>query len=86
MRYLAVHTHLYQPPRENPWFERVERQPSACPFRDWNERVSDECYERLGGAAVRGPDGRVVALVNLFGTDLVQHRADPRRVARGRAP
>ena len=67
MRYLAVHTHLYQPPRENPWFERVERQPSACPFRDWNERVSDECYERLGGAAVRGPDGRVVALVNLFG-------------------
>jgi hypothetical protein len=67
LRYLAVHTHLYQPPRENPWFERIERQPSALPFRDWNERVSDECYERLGGAAVRGPDGRVVALVNLFG-------------------
>jgi len=67
LRYLAVHTHLYQPPRENPWFERVERQPSALPFRDWNERVSDECYERLGGGAVRGPDGRVVALVNLFG-------------------
>ncbi|MCU0224074.1 MAG: DUF3536 domain-containing protein [Acidobacteria bacterium] len=67
MRYLAVHAHLYQPPRENPWLERVERQPTALPFRDWNERVSDECYERLGGGAVRGPDGRVVAIVNLFG-------------------
>lgn len=67
MRYLSVHAHLYQPPRENPWLERVERQPSAQPFHDWNERVSDECYERLGGAAVRGPDGRIVSLVNLFG-------------------
>jgi hypothetical protein len=67
LRYLAVHAHLYQPPRENPWLERVERQPTAIPFRDWNERVSDECYERLGGGAVRGPDGRVVAMVNLFG-------------------
>jgi alpha-amylase/alpha-mannosidase (GH57 family) len=67
LRYLAVHAHLYQPPRDNPWLERIERQPSALPFRDWNERVSDECYERLGGGAVRGPDGRVVAMVNLFG-------------------
>lgn len=67
MRYLSVHAHLYQPPRENPWLERVERQPSALPFHDWNERVSDECYERLGGAGVRGPDRRIVSLVNLFG-------------------
>ncbi len=67
MRYLVVHAHLYQPPRENPWTEVVERQPSACPFHDWSERVSDECYERLGAAGVRGPDGRIVSLVNLYG-------------------
>lgn len=67
MRYLVVHGHLYQPPRENPWTELVDRQPSAAPFHDWNERVSDECYEKLGGAAVRRPDGRIVAFVNLFG-------------------
>jgi len=66
VRHLVVHAHLYQPPRENPWTEVVERQPSAAPFHDWNARVSDECYERLGAAGVRGPDGRVVALVNLF--------------------
>lgn len=45
----------------------VHRQPSAAPFHDWNTRISDECYERLGGAGVRGPDGRLYALVNLFG-------------------
>lgn len=67
MKYLVVHAHLYQPPRENPWSERIERQPTALPFHDWNERVSDECYERLGNAGVRGPDGRVVALYNLLG-------------------
>lgn len=67
MRYLVVHAHLYQPPRENPWTEVIERQPSAAPFHDWNERVSDECYERLGGAGVRRPDGRIIALANLFG-------------------
>ncbi len=66
MRYLVVHAHLYQPPRENPWSEVIERQPSATPFHDWNERVSDECYERLGAAGVRGPRGRIVTLVNLF--------------------
>jgi alpha-amylase/alpha-mannosidase (GH57 family) len=67
MRYLVVHAHLYQPPRENPWTEVIERQPSAAPFHDWNERISDECYERYGAAGVRGPDGRIVALVNLWG-------------------
>ncbi|RMF75651.1 MAG: DUF3536 domain-containing protein [Acidobacteria bacterium] len=66
MRFLVVHTHLYQPPRENPWSELIERQPSAAPFHDWNERVSDECYEELGGAAVLDDAGRAIALVNLF--------------------
>ncbi len=66
MRYLAVHAHLYQPPRENPWTEIIHRQPSAAPFHDWNARVSDECYERYGAAGVRGPDGRILSLVNLF--------------------
>jgi alpha-amylase/alpha-mannosidase (GH57 family) len=43
-RYVCVHGHFYQPPRENPWLEVVERQPTAAPFHDWNERVTAECY------------------------------------------
>lgn len=43
-RSVVLHAHFYQPPRENPWTGRVPRQPSAAPDRDWNVRVTRECY------------------------------------------
>ena len=33
-RFVCIHGHFYQPPRENPWLETVETQDSAAPYHD----------------------------------------------------
>jgi hypothetical protein len=43
-KYICIHGHFYQPPRENAWLETVEVQDSAYPFHDWNERITAELY------------------------------------------
>lgn len=42
---IVIHGHFYQPPREDPWLELIPPEPSAAPYRHWNERISYECYE-----------------------------------------
>ncbi len=43
-KYLTIHGHFYQPPRENPWIEEIEIQDSAHPHHDWNEKICWQCY------------------------------------------
>ncbi len=65
-RFLCIHGHFYQPPRENAWLERIDRQESAHPFHDWNARIEAECYGPNARARILDAKDRVVAIVNNF--------------------
>ncbi|HEV2316139.1 MAG TPA: DUF3536 domain-containing protein [Thermoplasmata archaeon] len=62
MRYVCVHGHFYQPPRENPWLEEVESQDTAQPYHDWNERITAECYRPNAWARIVDAEGYITAI------------------------
>jgi alpha-amylase/alpha-mannosidase (GH57 family) len=65
-RFICVHGHFYQPPRENPGLEAVEVQDSAAPYHDWNERVTAECYGPNAAARLLDQQGYITALRNNY--------------------
>ena len=66
MRYLCIHGHFYQPPRENPWLEAIELQDSAYPYHDWNERITAECYAPNAATRILDGEGRILQIVNNY--------------------
>ncbi|MFQ3628994.1 MAG: DUF3536 domain-containing protein [Cyanobacteriota bacterium] len=64
--YVTVHGHFYQPPRENPYLNAIERQPSASPYHDWNERIHYECYRPNAFARVLSDQGEMLGIVNNY--------------------
>ena len=65
-RYVCVHGHFYQPPRENPWLETVEVQESAAPYHDWNDRITAECYAPNGASRIQNLQNEIVRIVNNY--------------------
>ena len=65
-RFLCIHGHFYQPPRENPWLESVEIQDSAFPYHDWNERVTAECYAPNTASRNLDSEGRIKGIVSNY--------------------
>ncbi len=65
-RYICIHGHFYQPPRENPWLEEVELQDSAYPYHDWNERITEECYAPNTASRILDKDGKIIDIVNNY--------------------
>lgn len=64
--YITVHGHFYQPPRENPYLNTIERQPSAHPYHDWNERIHYECYRPNAFARILNHQQELLGIVNNF--------------------
>ena len=65
-KYLTIHGHFYQPPRENPWLEAIELQDSALPFHDWNERINKECYNPNSVSKIVDSRNRILDIVNNY--------------------
>jgi len=65
-RYICIHDHFYQPPRENAWLESIEMQDSAYPYHDWNERVTAECYAPNTASRILDGEGFITRIVNNY--------------------
>jgi alpha-amylase/alpha-mannosidase (GH57 family) len=65
-RYICIHGHFYQPPRENPWLEAIELQDSAYPYHDWNARIDAECYAPNSASRILDGEGRIASIFNNY--------------------
>jgi alpha-amylase/alpha-mannosidase (GH57 family) len=65
-RFICIHGHFYQPPRENPWLETIETQDSAAPYHDWNDRICAECYSPNGTARIVNAKNQITRIVNNY--------------------
>jgi alpha-amylase/alpha-mannosidase (GH57 family) len=65
-RFVCIHGHFYQPPRENPWLETVEVQDSAAPYHDWNDRITAECYAPNGASRITNKQNEIIRIMNNY--------------------
>lgn len=65
-RYVCIHGHFYQPPRESPWLEETEVEDSAYPYHDWNQRITIECYGPNAASRILDREERISKIVNNY--------------------
>ena len=65
-KFVCIHGHFYQPPRNNPWLEAIEREHSASPYHDWNERINLECYRANAAARITDEHNKILELHNNY--------------------
>jgi alpha-amylase/alpha-mannosidase (GH57 family) len=65
-KYICIHGHFYQPPRENAWLEEVEFQDSAYPYHDWNDRITAECYAPNTASRIVDHENRILNIINNY--------------------
>lgn len=65
-KYICIHGHFYQPPRENAWLEVIEVQDSAHPYHDWNQRITAECYAPNAASRILNDKGVIKNIINNY--------------------
>lgn len=65
-KYICVHGHFYQPPRENAWLEEIEIQESAAPYHNWNDRITSECYHPNAFSRILNEAGKITDISNNY--------------------
>ena len=65
-KFVCIHGHFYQPPRENPWLEEVELADSASPYHDWNARITAECYGPNAASRILDASGEIADISNNY--------------------
>ncbi len=65
-KYICIHGHFYQPPRENAWLEEVELQDSAYPYHDWNEKITAECYAPNTASRIVDSKIKILEIINNY--------------------
>ncbi|MEN6383735.1 MAG: DUF3536 domain-containing protein [Phycisphaerales bacterium] len=65
-KYVCIHGHFYQPPRENPWLEDVELQDSALPYHDWNAKITEECYRQNSASRILSSERKIINIVSNY--------------------
>jgi len=65
-RFICIHGHFYQPPRENPWTGAVEVEDSAYPYHDWNARITAECYAPNTASRILDANRIIIDIVNNY--------------------
>jgi alpha-amylase/alpha-mannosidase (GH57 family) len=66
LRGVCIHSHFYQPPREDPWLDFILKDPTATPYHDWNECVYEQCYKPNMGARLLDMNGHIVHIVSNY--------------------
>ncbi|MCG2724785.1 MAG: DUF3536 domain-containing protein [Elusimicrobia bacterium] len=65
-KFFCAHGHFYQPPREDPWLKHIEKEDSASPFENWNQRIFHECYLPNAFSRINTPGGKISEFINNY--------------------
>ncbi len=65
-KYITIHCHFYQPPRENPFTGEYELEFTARPYNNWNNRIAMECYLPNLYGRIYNNEGKIIEFVNNY--------------------